>query len=85
MTSGRDEYMEKRCIDYEAENRKRYKWVTETGGAAHLNLTVRDYFAVHAMQGLLTRLKGTTEVSELAYKYADEMMKARALDKQGEQ
>lgn len=65
-------------IDYEAEQNKRVWWLNNTGGTAQDNLTVRDYFAAQALQGLLTRSKGKDEVSELAYLYANAMMKERA-------
>lgn len=71
-------------IDYEAEQNKRVWWLNNTGGAAQDNLTVRDYFAAQALQGLISRLY--TEESEpleqdlvgYAYEYADAMMKERA-------
>ena len=43
-------------------------------------MTLRDYFAAKALQGILTDaeiLMSISEIAELAYKYADEMMKAR--------
>ena len=47
-----------------------------------LGMTLRDYFAAKAMQGMLaggdTRLVATKEfIGETAYEYADEMLKAR--------
>lgn len=48
-----------------------YKQMMPTGG-----MDLRDYFAAKAMQSLvLTRAPKTA--TQLAYKYADEMMKAR--------
>ena len=61
---------------------------TNTGGAAFPNsrfhnangMTLRDYFAAKAMQGLLFDSgfgMGKDDLAKLAYQYADEMMKAR--------
>jgi len=47
---------------------------------AQTGMTLRDYFAAKALQGILTDaeiLMSISEIAELAYKYADEMMKAR--------
>ena len=87
MTSGRDEYLsEKKCIDYEAETKRRYSWVSKTGGLANGGLTVRDYFAAKAMQGFMNECYDLSheEKAKWAYILADAMMKARELDKQGE-
>ena len=49
-------------------------WHTEPG------MTLRDYFAAKAMQGILTDpeiVMGATEIADLSYKYADAMLKAR--------
>jgi hypothetical protein len=43
-------------------------------------MTLRDYFAAKAMQGILTGpeiVMGATEIADLSYKYADAMMEAR--------
>jgi hypothetical protein len=43
-------------------------------------MTLRDYFAAKAMQGILTDseiVMGATEIADLSYKYADAMMEAR--------
>jgi hypothetical protein len=41
-------------------------------------MALRDYFASAAMQGILARGEaGTVRVAEIAYKYADEMLKER--------
>lgn len=41
-------------------------------------LTIRDYFAAHALQGMLARENHyTTDAAEVSYAYADAMMKAR--------
>jgi hypothetical protein len=45
-----------------------------------LGMTLRDYFAAKAMQGILTDseiVMGATEIADLSYKYADAMMEAR--------
>jgi len=47
---------------------------------AQTGMTLRDYFAAKALQGILTDAEiamSISEIAELAYKYADEMMKAR--------
>lgn len=72
-------------IDYEVEAKFRTWWLNNTGGDAKDNLTVRDYFAAKAMQALISDERYEhVELSEWAYRVADEMMKQRALDKQGE-
>ena len=89
MTSGRDEYIS-RHIDYEAESKRRYSWVSKTGGLANGGLTVRDYFAAKAMAALVSDtdwrqdMEGWSDAAFAAYAMADAMMKARELDKQGE-
>ena len=43
-------------------------------------ISLRDYFAAKAMQGILTDpeiVMGATEIANLSYKYADAMLKAR--------
>ena len=41
-------------------------------------LTIRDYFAAMAMQGIQSRVNWSIEsIADLAYKQADEMLKAR--------
>jgi hypothetical protein len=78
MTSGRDEYMASRHVDFEAENKRRYETVVKTGGAAHGGLTVRDYFAAKALQGLLTAKSGNVATfAHDAYDLADAMMYER--------
>ncbi|MBU3748765.1 MAG: hypothetical protein FGM36_16060 [Burkholderiaceae bacterium] len=49
----------------------------QTNSTGLHGMTLRDYFAAKAMQGLLTRLKGTDGVADMAYRYADAMLKAR--------
>ena len=47
---------------------------------AQTGMTLRDYFAAKALQGILTDAEiamGISEIAELAYKYADAMMEAR--------
>ena len=53
---------------------------TQTLGMHFTGMTLRDYFAAKALQGILTDAEiamGISEIAELAYKYADAMMKAR--------
>ena len=72
-------------IDYEVEADKRTWWLNNTGGNAKDNLTVRDYFAARAMAALIEKFdESPAESADEAYDWADAMMKARALDKQGE-
>lgn len=41
-------------------------------------VTIRDYFAAKAMQGIQSRVNWSIEsIADLAYKQADEMLKAR--------
>jgi hypothetical protein len=53
------------------------------GGTAWQGMTLRDYFAAKAMQGILAgtltpeRLWSQDEVAETAYNVADAMLKAR--------
>jgi hypothetical protein len=55
-------------------------WMVKTGGYAK-DLTLRDYFAAKAMQGLLTaELVGeysNEHVADIAYLIADAMLKER--------
>lgn len=45
-----------------------------------VGMTLRDYFAAKAMQGIQSRVNWQLkDVAELAYKQADEMMKVREL------
>ena len=59
-----------------------HKWET-TDGATFIakGMTLRDYFAAKAMQGMLSENSGirypTDELVDFAYKVADAMMKAR--------
>ena len=49
--------------------------------AYHPGITLRDYFAAKAMQGIIasfpTSLPPSVTASEAAYQYADAMLKAR--------
>ena len=65
------------AIDYEEESTKRLNWLDITGGGAKDSLTVLDYFAGKALEGLCVRCKGPAAVAELAYNYAEAMLKAR--------
>ena len=54
----------------------RTQWPNETG------MSLRDYFAAQAMQGMLSACTGWSEsdqerLAKCSYKMADEMMKAR--------
>lgn len=56
----------------------------QTGGPAYftdkhaVSMTLRDYFAANAMQGIQSRVNWSVEaIADLAYKQADEMLKAR--------
>ena len=40
-------------------------------------MTLRDYFAAKAMQGLMDAAMPMPEISDAAYEMADEMLKAR--------
>lgn len=42
-----------------------------------VGMTLRDYFAAKAMQGLLAGGATSEQVLKYSYKYADEMLKAR--------
>ena len=50
-------------------------------GEPEKGMTLRDYFAAKAMQGMLSENSGirypTDELAEIAYMVADEMLKAR--------
>jgi hypothetical protein len=46
----------------------------------YTGMTLRDYFAAKALQGILTDpeiVMGATEIADLSYKYAEAMLKAR--------
>lgn len=51
---------------------------TEFGGAEHYGMTLRDWFAGQALAGLLAKGEtGEDVLADVAYSYADDMMKAR--------
>jgi hypothetical protein len=47
------------------------------GEVAHEGLTLRDYFAAKAMQGLMDAAMPMPEIAAAAYAMADDMLKAR--------
>jgi hypothetical protein len=52
----------------------------EGNNADHFGMTIRDYFAAAALQGMLTDscIQGSdSQFAESAYSYADAMLKAR--------
>jgi hypothetical protein len=49
-----------------------YKQITSTSG-----MTLRDYFAAKAMQGLMDAPMSNAEIADEAYQMADLMIKAR--------
>ena len=49
----------------------RTQWPNETG------MTLRDYFAAKAMQGLMDAAMPMPEIAQAAYQMADDMLKAR--------
>ena len=71
-------------IDYDEEAKKRVWFLDSTGGLVSDGLTIRDYFAAHALQGLISKLYTDEsepyeqDLVEYAYDYADKMMKERA-------
>jgi len=46
-------------------------------GVAQIGMTLRDYLAAAALQGLLARGANPEDIPEQAYKYADAMLKER--------
>ena len=64
-------------------NESAFPWQIDNGETmrGHKGMTLRDYFAAHAMQGMLSENSGirypTDELVDFAYKVADAMMKAR--------
>jgi hypothetical protein len=67
-------------INYEQEQDRRAWWINTTGGAAHDNMTVQDYFAAKAMGTLIAKVdyEEWADLSKAAYALADAMMKERA-------
>ena len=55
-------------------------WLTKHGGFAR-DITIRDYFAAKALQGMLSEDGGgaleNDELAELSYMIADNMLRAR--------
>ena len=47
------------------------------GEVAHEGMTLRDYFAAKAMQGLMDAAMPMPEIAAAAYAMADDMLKAR--------
>jgi hypothetical protein len=47
------------------------------GDMSYTSMTLRDYFAVQAMQALIDQDTFSNEVAERAYAIADAMLKAR--------
>ncbi len=64
-------------------NESAFPWQIDNGETmrGHKGMTLRDYFAAKAMQGMLSENSGirypTDELVDFAYKVADAMMKAR--------
>ena len=46
-------------------------------GVAQIGMTLRDYLAAAALQGLIARGANHEDIPEQAYKYADAMLKER--------
>ena len=52
-------------------------WIEKTGGYAK-DMTLRDYFAAKAMQGMVSRFEANEGLlAAISYKVADAMLKAR--------
>ena len=68
------------AIDYEAESAKRLNWLDITGGGAKDSLTVLDYFAGKALEGLLAGDHDMYDWERVAraYDIAEVMLKARS-------
>jgi len=71
-----------KAIDYEEESTKRGNWLDITGGAAKDSLTVLDYFAGKAIEGICTAMLTKTRynydlLAADAYAMADAMLKER--------
>ena len=61
-------------VDFDKFAEERYNAFEATGGPAHGGITVLDYFAGKALEGLCVRCKGPAAVAELAYNYAEAML-----------
>jgi hypothetical protein len=71
------------AIDYEAESDKRLNWMDLTGGTAQGGMTMLDYFAGKALMSMLSPVQDLTKetpkiAAELAYNFAEAMLKERA-------
>ena len=65
MSSNEKAFPSENCADIE------YNWINK-------GMDLRDYFAAHALQGILAcNYSVNTELAKLAYEYAEQMMKAR--------
>jgi hypothetical protein len=74
--------MAKRKPDLEAIDQAMAKGRVEQGGPANLGVTVRDYFAAHALVGLCSNFETddpqqARSLAYLSYKAADAMMTER--------
>ena len=61
-------------------NESAFPWQIDNGETmrGHKGMTLRDYFAAKAMQGMITRkILDEHNDARIAYKIADAMMKAR--------
>lgn len=70
-----------KAIDYEEESRKRGNWLDITGGTAKDSLTVLDYFAGKALEGMLSENGGgaldNRKLAVIAYAVAEDMLAER--------
>lgn len=68
------------AINYDVESRKRLNWLDITGGGAKDSLTVLDYFAGKALEGLLAGDYDMYDWERVAraYDIAEVMLKARS-------
>ena len=71
------------AIDYEAESAKRLNWLDITGGGAKDSLTVLDYFAGKAMEGLVMhtpfdRVVDPERYAWQAFQFAEAMLAERS-------
>jgi len=66
--------------DQDAQMFEYTSWMVKHGGFAR-DITIRDYFAAKALQGMLSEDGGgaldNDELAELSYMIADAMLKAR--------
>lgn len=52
-------------------------WISGESTGAEEGMTLRDYFAAKAMQGLMDAAMPMPEIAQAAYQMADDMLKAR--------